>query len=506
MSADDRTQRRSLRRCIRRITHQRLDYKHPQDGQCSAKRSRSPAETNTSPTSQLGLANTYPLSIHKSGWLNVDEYHPGTIASKPDSAIRAWATDCSRHYLISNTAGLRSPLTPPAQTSYTLDVHRPGADLQASIDTLDSGSPSQKEVSTRVTPESVCTTRRESTGWLKGSRSRWPIPRMGFERGPPQLAPSPSLPAMMDIEHFRSFCVLDGAREGCPITSVSRDLRPVLDIGEEFTDRTRRVQGPDIDVCAGADASGNPVVHLVVYCPLVKSHSGERRFILACLLDITTIVLTVPFVPDLDATSGQSVLDDEIQTPTTFTPVERPWYGLSTGDLLGGCSIADELQAPKLSTEEDIWLDIATEETRRTQSIGSVSGTSYVSSTTPSTSSKHVETALDQLLETVQRLYSGFVVLGKSPLDEQTYEICYVSYSIHASHEYAEGQLSETFWRDQQTIERHLALDRPFQVNVHWGTKGEARRLYCAPLLGRSNITWVCFLVDDHEFASLPTW
>lgn len=113
---------------------------------------------------------------------------------------------------------------------------------------------------------------------------------------------------------------------------------------------------------------------------------------------------------------------------------------------------------------------------------------------------------LDQFLASLQVLYSEFFLLGKSPLDEFSYEICNVSPKVHAGREYIEGHLSETSPEDRAYMESKLTQERAFRMRIRWGVIGELRQLYCIPLFGRSNITWVCFLVHEGKWVGLPLW
>lgn len=568
MSANAKTPRRGLKRCIRTILHRHLGASDRLDNQRLAETSKFPTKTNTSLTLPPGLASISSLSSFGSDRFKINNHSTDAIVSTPSSTVRVWATDYSRENtqlsitassdhgglwdrcraLPSSTQVLgdnyvhnqmescientRLPWAHLARGCSTTAIHRRGASLQPSVDTVSSWTASQKSASTLrlrapsprprtmatcLTFETLATSDGRPTDWsvfqaLEQLHASRPISRIGFEKGPPGLTTSSSTPVtggssryiidpdagLVTVHHFRSFCVLDSTLEGCPITAMSKDLGNVFELGEEFTLRTRGIKGSDIDMCTGLDTDGNTVIHLVVYRPLVNPKSGRNRFVLACLLDITTFVLIAASVPDLDVASEHSVSDGDVRTPEASAPADRLWHELSAEDLLGGCILADGPHTPELLAKEDVWLDIATEEIKRTRSAGSLPD-----SPTPS---KNMDAILDDFLGTVQRLYSDFFLLGKSPLDECSYEVCNVSPSVYASREYMDGHLSKTPVESRRALEQNLGLEDSFQENVNWGATGKARRLYCTPLLGRSSITWVCFLVDDHEFASLPTW
>lgn len=309
---------------------------------------------------------------------------------------------------------------------------------------------------------------------------------------------------LSSIDHFSSFCVLDAAQPGCPVTAVSEDLRYVFEIGEEFCLNTAGVEGADMDTVTGQDMEGNTIIHLVVYSPLVNPSSGRSRFVLASLLDITSFITETASIPDLETISEESVIEEELKTPPRIQIQHSPRYELSSEHLLGGCFMSnDNIITPMQPYKDDIWLDIASEETKRSRSIKSTPSTPRSSSTS---SSHSMDDVLDQFLASLQVLYSEFFLLGRSPLDEYSYEICNVSPKVHASREYVEGHLSKTSPEDRVYLENKLTKERAFRMRIRWGMAGELKQLYCIPLFGRSNVTWVCFLVEEDKWAGLPLW
>lgn len=430
--------------------------------------------------------------------------------------------------VLPNSLNLLSPLSQLAHACNVPSIYRQGTSLQASLATLPSGI---RSASTLRLQRSTQDLRSDTQQYADSPRQEvatdlcidgyLPVKHPG--QHDPRDCPSVNRPVnipdvvsrsrrsveessemastLSSINHFSSFCVLDAATPGCPITAISADLREVLDIGEPFCLTNAAMGEIDMDTIAGQDPEGNIVVHLVVYNPLVNPSSGRSRFILAALLDITPLMTDSSPVPDLETISEESMVDEILSTPPPLLRRSHeptlPQHSLSSGDLLEGYCSADELAHIFRPSKDDIWLDIAVEETRR--SVKSVPGTPEFQS-----SALHSgDDILDQFLVSLRGLYFEFFLLGKSPLDESSYEICNVSPAVFERREYIEGHLTQTAPLDRAYLEKNLTQANNFNMAVRWGKEGILKQLYCIPLFGRSNVTWVCFLVDVELARSL---
>lgn len=317
------------------------------------------------------------------------------------------------------------------------------------------------------------------------------------------------------IKHFDSFCVLDTARPGYPVTATSKDLRFVFDVGEQFFLHNQECAGSTLDLVTGFDAEGNEITHLVLFSPLVSPSSGRSRFLLAALIDITTFLLDTASLPELEVVSEKSVTDEAPLTPNGITD-QRLWqqstYELSAEQLLGGCYLDEELVRPSPDHRkmvahrhtEDIWLNIASEEQRLTipncsRNVASNTSLGIYSESTSSSNGSVVDSVLEEFISNMQQLYSDFFLLAKSPLEHNFYEICNVSPSIHASKEYIEGHLSRTPIDVIDELSEKLGGESSFTIAVKWGSQGQEKQLYCIPLFGQRSITWVCALVNQDQ-------
>ncbi|KIV81584.1 hypothetical protein PV11_03758 [Exophiala sideris] len=311
--------------------------------------------------------------------------------------------------------------------------------------------------------------------------------------------------AIEQVEHFKSFCVLDTALPGCPVVATSRELRYALDIGEPFFLNSCECEGASMDIVTGYDAAGEPITHLVLFAPLVIPSSGRSRFLLASLIDVTRFIQDAASLPELD-TSRPSSLSERDWQPMSHDGLASSWshttYKLSAEDLLGGCLLPKD-RDPYQVFQEDIWLNLALEEkgkastpSRSTpRSIPKMEKTKNIS---PSfATSNVVDGVLEDFMNGLRELYSDFFLLGKSPLDDTVYEICNVSPTVFAAKDYIYGHISHTEEQAIMDLSTRLAKDAPFKMSVRWGLQGVDKLLYCSPLYGSKSCTWICFLVDD---------
>ena len=233
---------------------------------------------------------------------------------------------------------------------------------------------------------------------------------------------------------------------------------------------------------------------------------------LAAMVDVTNFLQETASLPGLETISEESLPDDDLRTPNTAFRDNQIWratrHELSVESLLGGCLVDEEREAvtksdacilsPKL---DDVWLHLAWEEQRAFPSrLSSRSdldtSPSLISTSSKSSAGSIIDDVLDDFMRNLQRLYSNFFLLAKSPLDENFYEICNVSPSVLASKDYVEGHLSRTCTEDIEVLSARLSGEASFTMQVKWGRKGQDKQLYCVPLFGQSSLTWICILVD----------
>lgn len=315
------------------------------------------------------------------------------------------------------------------------------------------------------------------------------------------------------VEHFKLFCILDTAIPGCPVVATSQELRYIFEIGEHFFLNNCECEGTSMDIVTGQDAAGDSVTHLVLFTPLVIPSSGRSRFMLASLIDVTRFIHDAASLPELDKELDSSFTESDLQTPLQ-PQVSANWnpgsQKLSAEDLLGGCILPDDRERSANATNhvvaDDIWLNLANEERRRTPVSKDTPGStpridqtlraSNLSHTTSNTSST-VDDVLEEFMGGLQELYSDFFLLGKSPLNESYFEICNVSPMLYETQEHIHGHLSHTGPQALGDLSNRLAQGSPFNMPVKWGPQALDKRLYCSPMFTTASITWICFLVDD---------
>lgn len=414
------------------------------------------------------------------------------------STLRVGRSDQQSSCGSQSTFTCYSPSTPVPGLDKTIGTE----DLRQSQDRTFSfsSSPSLIEPPTRETPKhTYCS----SQSWKSGDSSH-------------------------SVKHFGSFCVLDTFAPGCPVTAASEDLRYVFQVGEQFFLNIRECNESWIDIVTGQKPDGSDVIHLVLFSPLMSPKTGASRFMLAALVDITDFVHEVSRLPELHS------IDEDCATGEDFAPaVSAPpksvgssrSYELLADELLRGCFLEDKPIPVRKSSHMprewgparkrdswDVWLSLAQEaqtskkERRRLKTLTeqrSGAGTSRSPSPTNTNTgtpapSATVDEALDDFMSRLQELYSYSFLLARSPLDDQYYEICNVSPAIHADGDYVTGHLTHTCSEVIEGISERLGAGVAFRTMVHWGSRGDRKRLYCVPLYGQRSVTWICFLVDLH--------
>jgi hypothetical protein len=394
---------------------------------------------------------------------------------------------------LSQQASLAS-LAPSAvrRSTSTLKIRPSKRDLTAA--TATSNKPQQSRAPRLRTKDSVVlTTTRPSPPTRSSTPGRTSISSSHSKR-------HSKLPFTL-VEHFRSFCVLDTAQPGYPVSACSENLRYVFQTGEKFLLNNVQVEGTSMDIVVGTDAMGNAVTHLVLFSPLLAPSSGRARFILAALVDVTPFVKEAASLPDLDAISEEgsmSSLADVVATPPAHrSPGWKPLnYELSCEDLLGGCCLDDRV--PPKYDDSDIWLDLASSErakmTQKRMKVREPGTPTSISSR--SVSSSVVDDVLEEFVTQLQSLHSQFFLLGKSALDDSSYEICNVSGTLFEAKDFVDGHLSCTSRDVMAELSTNLSYETPFTMRVRWGVRGELKQLYCSPLYGQRSLTWLCFLVE----------
>lgn len=330
----------------------------------------------------------YPTSQPNGSSETVDE----SVVSKRSAHTLLPATSLSQ---INLRQTFVNHVTPPRQIVYETvsSTRASGTSQHASVTSLQTPTlrSSRSTLRTQKSQQTISTNlsslREEFTHSPRSTpsdvRSTTPSPSIKFCTSPPSISKTQSptfrrprskraqLKASLAhttnlVKHFGSFCVLDGATEGCPVTSTSEDLRFVFDVGETFFLNNQECTGTSMDIVTGCDADGNPVTHLVLFSPLLAPSSGRSRFLLASLVDITQFIYDTATLPELETIQEESVVEESIYTPVTNRSVswKLPRHELSAEDLLGGCFVS-EGKGPFDIRNEDIWLSIASEESSR---------------------------------------------------------------------------------------------------------------------------------------------
>jgi hypothetical protein len=337
------------------------------------------------------------------------------------------------------------------------------------------------------------------------------------------------------VRHFASFCIIDIAAPGCPVSAVSEDLRYLYDIKDRFVLNAQQCSELSMDLSIGRDPSGNEVTYVLLFSPLISPATTRTRFMLVSAIDVSGYVrCAASLESNLEPIAEVRPLRSFREKPNPGRKVSsRSWIDERTDrladELLHGCSIKDTSNSnvpgrPRAShmtdlrrsdfDSEDVWTAIAREgglkprePSAATKSIVGLHSASdppllrrQKQATVPpipkSNPNHGDEKVLERFIESLQVLYSQYFLLACSPLNGQFYEICYVSPAVYASGEYVSGHLSHTSFHLIDEFGAHLAAGRRFRTTILWGSEGVAKQLYCVPLMGHQPTPWICMLVD----------
>ena len=337
------------------------------------------------------------------------------------------------------------------------------------------------------------------------------------------------------VKHFASYCIMDIAAPGCPISAVSEDLGYLYDIKDRFVLNAHEISELSMDLSVGRDPHGNEVTYLLLFSPLISPATTKSRFMLVSAIDVSGYIrYAASLEPTPEPRRETKYLNSyrDRSNPTRKTS-STPWIDERTDqladELLHGCSIKESsastsaskrtisIADPIRSTHdgEDIWTAIAREEGLMTRPDSAASkSTGYLhssansssfqnhdpptSSTTPQSNLNYAdEKIIETFIDSLQVLYSQYFLLACSPLNGDFYEICYVSPAVYASGEYVSGHLSHTPFNLISEFGAHLAAGKRFRTVIRWGVNGVKKQLYCVPLMGHQPAPWICMLVGE---------
>jgi hypothetical protein len=344
------------------------------------------------------------------------------------------------------------------------------------------------------------------------------------------------------VKHFASFCIIDIAAPGCPVSAVSEDLGYLYDIKDRFVLNAQEIAELSMDLSVARDSDGNEITYLLLFSPLVAPATSKSRFMMVSAIDVSGYVRYAASLdpsPEPEELSISSESFSDRSNPSS----SHSWLDERTDrladELLHGCSIKEaparhlttrRRALPKAESQpskhdaEDIWATIAREEslmvpqpsTTPSRSPGYLPSSSdqppiqkhqraaTTSSTAPPPASPDYadEKVLGKFIESLQELYSQYFLLACSPQNGDFYEICYVSPAVYASGEYVSGHLSHTPFHRLRGFAAHLAAGRRFRATIRWGDRGVEKQLFCVPLMGQEPAPWICVLVDRETVIS----
>lgn len=336
------------------------------------------------------------------------------------------------------------------------------------------------------------------------------------------------------VKHFASYCIMDMAAPGCPISAVSEDLGYLYDIKDRFVLNAHEISELSMDLTVGRDPHGNEVTYLLLFSPLISPATTKSRFMLVSAIDVSGYIRYAATLEPTPEPRRETKYLNSYRDRTNLTrkTSSTSWIHEKTDqladELLHGCSIKESSAStstsrrpistaePVRSTHEceDIWTAIAREEGLMTRSVSTTSKSSVslhssanssfqnqeppTRSTTSQSGLNYAdEKVVETFIDSLQVLYSQYFLLACSPLNGDIYEICYVSPAVYESGEYVSGHLSHTPFNLVNEFAAHLVAGKRFRTVIRWGVNGVKKQLYCVPLMGHEPAPWICMLVGE---------
>ncbi|EGC44086.1 conserved hypothetical protein [Histoplasma capsulatum var. duboisii H88] len=243
--------------------------------------------------------------------------------------------------------------------------------------------------------------------------------------------------AIENLDHFNAFLIVSPTVKGDRVLYASESLWSTEDFeNDEFFLHNKRSVDQTTDIITEIAGNENESVHLMLFGGL-PSIGGRTGLVLASLIDVTEF-LDALTISDLEI----EILIRQINS--TNSQDEGPATSLEN-----------------LSETSDV-----------------------------------MQQLVNHVAKSILALYKDYFILSQSAKAPGFYEMSHVSPNIYVDGEYVTDHLSHTPREAISRISRLMGQSKRFFMEVKWGRHGEAKRLYCIPMLSGSRRLWLCLLVD----------
>jgi hypothetical protein len=299
------------------------------------------------------------------------------------------------------------------------------------------------------------------------SKRSIPVQPGNVDSRPASMYSNDSSLSIYALDHFASLCVLDTMLPGNPVAMMSANQESLEGLSEDDQLFLNIQQGERgcLDFVTDQNDQGHFIHYLVVYGALL-SISGQDRYMLASLIDVSHLVDAI-----LQDDTGAALVEAE----------EDVWLSLASDSPSNKVSEVESVSLEDAINEvEDLWRATTHDAQSRSRSRQSARST---------------DTTLRNFMDDVQSLYKDYFCLSRSLVDSSFYEISLVSPSLQDSGEYLESHLKHTGADTIDDLARNLSRSERFSVKTKWGISGIDKWLYCTPVFGKKD-SWVCLLVN----------
>ncbi|KAL9111644.1 MAG: hypothetical protein Q9227_003917 [Pyrenula ochraceoflavens] len=233
--------------------------------------------------------------------------------------------------------GLLDDMPPPSPETENLQTQVPAArSIQA--DKLQSTPQSRETISRNINSP---------------PRSHEPLPKVHVQS--PFAAHPKASASALSIQHYGSFSIHDTFTKDNPITAVSEDLLlSTRKLGDQFILSGEKIKPGGLEIVTFQGDHDNELTYLVFFVPIISPETGQTRFLVGCLHDITAFLLEVVQDPVYNA-----VPDAEVPVFEYHKGIDpaAPKPASLVADVGGGNSSFSTLSDARPPVEDPSWSD-----------------------------------------------------------------------------------------------------------------------------------------------------
>jgi hypothetical protein len=231
-----------------------------------------------------------------------------------------------------------------------------------------------------------------------------------------------------------------------------------LEDGEGLLLSIQHAVGKSCDIITATDRDGHEVSYLVLFGQLPSAITGENRFLLTSLVDITELLSSV-ISGGLETES--STKENLMETRSICLAIRSNSNMESLTSRHGSVS-----STTPPSELDDVWMAVAHEGMQAPDIQVPQQEQNPSDHPRDDSAASPLPEEQNGFAKRVLRLYKDYFILSKSPLDDRYYEISHVSPAVHAEGEYVSDHLTHTRPAVVEQLSEGLGSSERFTLDV----------------------------------------